>query len=125
MDELQEVLSEAEDPYFELKNGDLRAVERLFRHAGVLAQLRFLLDFGRKNARKASFYSAKLDMDDGQLLAKDERCATSGSKDKTRTIKELFISAKLGLDYGQLLAKDERLAKNCLQKTFLFQRSKV
>ena len=33
--------SETDDPNFELKFGGLRAVERLFRHKGVLAQLRF------------------------------------------------------------------------------------
>ena len=41
MAELQELLSDAEDPCFELKFGGLRAVERLFRHKGVLAKLRF------------------------------------------------------------------------------------
>ena len=35
-------------------------------------------------------------MDDGQLLAKDERCATSGSKIMTRTVNELIISSKNG-----------------------------
>ena len=39
--ELHDQLSEAEDLYFELKNGGLRAVERLFGHGGVLAQLQF------------------------------------------------------------------------------------
>ena len=39
--EMQELLSEAEDLYFELKNGALRSVERLFWHKRVLAQLRF------------------------------------------------------------------------------------
>ena len=37
--ELQERLIEAEDPYFELKNGGLRALKRLFELEGVLAQL--------------------------------------------------------------------------------------
>ena len=37
--ELQELLIEAEDPYFELKNGGLRALKRLFELEGVLAQL--------------------------------------------------------------------------------------
>ena len=41
--ELQELLSEAEDPYFELKIGGFRSVERLFGHGGVLAQLQ--IDF--------------------------------------------------------------------------------
>ena len=41
--ELQELLIEAEDPYFELKNGGLRALKRLFELDGVLAQLRFSL----------------------------------------------------------------------------------
>ena len=41
MGELRELLIEAEDPYFELKNGDVRAVERLFHHEVVLAQLCF------------------------------------------------------------------------------------
>ena len=39
--ELQERLIEAEDPYFELKNGGLRALKRLFELKGVLAQLTF------------------------------------------------------------------------------------
>ena len=38
--ELQEILIEAEDIYFELKNGGLRAVKRLFELEGVLAELR-------------------------------------------------------------------------------------
>ena len=38
--ELQELLIEAEDPYFELKNGGLRAIKRLFELRGVIAQLR-------------------------------------------------------------------------------------
>ena len=37
--ELQELLIEAEDPYFELKNVGLRALKRLFELKGVLAQL--------------------------------------------------------------------------------------
>ena len=45
--ELQELLIEAEDPYFELKNGDIRAVERLFWHELVLAQLCFYFSEGR------------------------------------------------------------------------------
>ena len=40
--ELQELLIEAEDPYFELKNGGLRAVKQLFELEEVLAQLRFI-----------------------------------------------------------------------------------
>ena len=39
--ELQEGLIEAEDPYFELKNGGLRALKRLFELKGMLAQLIF------------------------------------------------------------------------------------
>ena len=39
--ELQERLIEAEDPYFELKNGGLRALKRLFELEGMLAQLIF------------------------------------------------------------------------------------
>ena len=39
--ELQERLIEAEDPYFELKNGGLRALKRLFELEGVLAELIF------------------------------------------------------------------------------------
>ena len=35
-------------------------------------------------------------MDDGQLLAKDERCATSGSKILTRTVNELKMRSKTG-----------------------------
>ena len=39
--ELQERLIEAEDPYFELKNGGLRALKRLFELEEMLAQLIF------------------------------------------------------------------------------------
>ena len=35
-------LIEAEDTYFELKNGGLRSVKRLFEHKEVLAQLQFI-----------------------------------------------------------------------------------
>ena len=38
---MQELLIEAEDLYFELKNGGLRALERLFELQGVLAKLQF------------------------------------------------------------------------------------
>ena len=44
MVELQELLIEAEDPYFELKNGALRALKRLFELEGVLAQIIFLCE---------------------------------------------------------------------------------
>ena len=54
MVELQERLIEAEDPYFELKNGGIRALKRLFELKGVLAQILF----------------TKLDMVDGQLHEK-------------------------------------------------------
>ena len=104
MAELKELLSEAEDPYFELKNGNLRAVERLFHHEVVLAQLCFyfsevrnqkwgsqdciMLVLAKKSARKVFLYLAKLDMDNDQLLANYERCATSGSKVMIRKINE-------------------------------------
>ena len=52
--ELQELLIEAEDPYFELKNGGLRALERLFELDGVLAQLRFSLSEVRYNLWSAA-----------------------------------------------------------------------
>ena len=39
---------------------------------------------------------AKLDMDDGQLLAKDESWATSGSKVMTRTVRKLKMRSKTG-----------------------------
>ena len=39
--ELQERLIEAEDPYFELKNGGLRALKRLFELEEMLAQFIF------------------------------------------------------------------------------------
>ena len=42
MVELQELLIEADYPYFELKNGGLRALKRLFELEGVLAQIFFL-----------------------------------------------------------------------------------
>ena len=82
MGELQELLSEAEDRNFELKNGGLTAVERLFWHEGCSHSFFFIL--------------AKLDMDDGQLLAKDESCATTGSKFMTRTVNTLKVRSKTG-----------------------------
>ena len=39
--ELEDLLIEAEDPYFELKNGGLRSLKHLFELGGVLAQLHF------------------------------------------------------------------------------------
>ena len=42
MIELQELLIKADDTYFELKNGDLRALKRLFELKGVLAQIFFM-----------------------------------------------------------------------------------
>ena len=82
MGELQEQLSEAEDLFFELKNGGLRAVERLFWHDGCSHIFVFIL--------------AKLDMDDGQLLANDESCVTSGLKVMTRIVNELKLRSKTG-----------------------------
>ena len=58
------------------------AVEFLFGHRGVLAQLHVIL--------------AKLDMDDGQLLANDEISATTGSNVKTRTVNKLKMRSKTG-----------------------------
>ena len=43
------LLIEAENHYFELKNGGLRALKRLFELGGVLAQLRFCLSDVRFN----------------------------------------------------------------------------
>ena len=64
--ELQELLSEAEDPQFELKN--------------VISVL-LNACFGIKECSNSfAFFLAMLDMDDGRMLANDERCATSGSK---------------------------------------------
>ena len=80
MVELQERLIEAEDPYFELKNGGLRALKRLFELKGVLAQLTFVL--------------AKLDMVDGQLHETDRSCATIGSKVMTRAVNKLKMRSK-------------------------------
>ena len=40
--ELQELLIEADDTYFELKNGGLRALKRFFELKGVLAQIFFM-----------------------------------------------------------------------------------
>ena len=62
--ELQELLIEAEDPYFELKNGGLRAVKRFFELGGELAKLQFHLSEIRY----------------GLLQAKYGSCATSDSK---------------------------------------------
>ena len=80
MVELQELLIEAEDPYFELKKGCLRALKRLFELEGVRAQPRF------------SF--AKLDMVDGQLHEKDGSCAAGGSKVMTRAVNKLKMRSK-------------------------------
>ena len=78
--ELQELLIEADYPYFELKNVCLRALKRMFELEGVLAQLwcRF----------------AKLEMVDGQLHGKDGSCTTCGSKVKTRAVNELKMRSK-------------------------------
>ena len=80
MVELQERLIETEDPYFELKNGGLRALKRLFELEGVLAQLTFIL--------------AKLDTVDGQLHEKDGTCAISVSKAITRAVNKLKMRSK-------------------------------
>ena len=47
--ELQELLIEAGDPYFELKNGGLRALKHLFELGVVLAQLLFYFSEVRFN----------------------------------------------------------------------------
>ena len=78
--ELQELLIEAEEPYFKLKNGGLRALKHLFELRGVLAQLQFIL--------------AKLDMANGQLYEKDGSCDTSGSKVITRALNKLKMKSK-------------------------------
>ena len=80
MVELQELLIEAEQPYFELRNGGLRAIKRLFELEGLLAQLRFRF--------------AKLDMVGGQLHEKDGSCATSGSIVTTRAVNKLKMRSK-------------------------------
>ena len=80
MVELQELLIEADYPYFELKNGGLRALKRLFEPKGVLAQLRFRF--------------AKLDMVDGQLHGKDGSCTTGGLKVMTRAVNKLKMRSK-------------------------------
>ena len=69
-----------EYPYFELRNGGLRALERLFELKRCLAQLPFKI--------------AKLDMVDGQLHEKDGSCATSGSKVMTRAVNKLKMRSK-------------------------------
>ena len=79
MVELQERLIEAEDLYFQLKNGGIMALKRLFELEGVLAVF-FLL--------------ARLDMVDGQLHEKDGTCATSGSKVMTRAVNMLKMRSK-------------------------------
>ena len=80
MVELQERLIEAEDPYFELRNGGLRALKRLFELKGFLAQLCFIF--------------AKLAMDDGQLHEEDGSCASGGSKVMTRAVNKLKMRSK-------------------------------
>ena len=81
MVEPQERLIEAEDPYFELRNGGLRALKRLFELQGFLAQLRFIF--------------AKLDMVNGQLHEKaDGSCAIVGSKVMTRAVNKLNMRSK-------------------------------
>ena len=44
--------------------------------------------FGTKKCSQSFVFLAKLDMDNDQLLAKYECCATSGSKAMVRTINE-------------------------------------
>ena len=80
MVELQELLIEADYPYFELKNEGLRALKRLFELKRVLAQLRCRF--------------AKLDMLTGQLHGKDGSCTTSGSKVMTRAVNKLKMRSK-------------------------------
>ena len=80
MVEQQELLIEAEEPYFELKNGGLRALKHLFGFEEVLAQLLFRY--------------RKLDMVDGQLHEKDGSCATGGSKVMTRAVNKLKMRSK-------------------------------
>ena len=41
-------------------------------------------------------FLAKLDLDDGQQLASDESCATSGSKGITRSVNKLKMRSKTG-----------------------------
>ena len=69
-----------EDPYFELRNGGLRALKRSFELEGFLAQLRFIF--------------ATLDMVDGQLHEKDGSCAIVGSKVMTRAVNKLKMRSK-------------------------------
>ena len=69
-----------EDPYFELRNGGLRALKRLFELQGFLAQLRFIF--------------AKLYMVDGQLHEDDGSCASGGSKVMTRAVNKLKMKSK-------------------------------
>ena len=80
MVEQQELLIEAEEPYFELKNGGLRALKRLFELKGVLAKLPFKF--------------AKLDMVHGQLHEDDGSCAIVGLKVMTRAVNKLKMSSK-------------------------------
>ena len=80
MVELQQLLIEAEDPYFELRNGGLRAIKRLFELEGLLAQPRFRF--------------AKLDMVDGQLHEKNGSCATGDSIVMTRAVNKLKRRSK-------------------------------
>ena len=82
MIELQELLSDAEEPYLELKQGGLSAVERFFWQVEVLAKLRLVLE--------------TLDLDNGQLLPKDSGCSSNGSKVLTPTVNELKMRSKSG-----------------------------
>ena len=80
--ELQELLSEAEDPQFELKN--------------VISVL-LNACFGIKEySHSFVFIIAKLDLDVGQLLPNDESSATSGSKFLSRTVNQLKMRSKTG-----------------------------
>ena len=80
MVELQELLIEADYPYFELKNGGLRALKRMFELKEVPAQLRFRF--------------ANLDMVDGQLHEKDGSCAFGSSKVMTRVVNKPKMRSK-------------------------------
>ena len=68
------------DPCFEMKNGGIRALKRLFELKGELAQPWIKI--------------AKSDMVNGQLHEKDRICATNASKVMTRAVNKLKMGSK-------------------------------
>ena len=92
--ELQELLIEAVDPYFELSNAGLRAVKRFFELGGELAQLQFHLS----------------EIIYGRLQAKNGSCVTSDLKVMIRAVNKLKRRSTTGKD----ASVGSKINKTCL-----------